>query len=252
MIGRRTVLGFMAAALAQGAATGALMAQQPQGSPPPPGPPPTPRFAFDDVVRRARDLSQVAYEAPSAQLPEALGRLDFDQWRDIRFRAERSFFAQGGSPYRLQLFHLGFLFTRPVTVNLVREGIATPIPYATNLFDYGRTRLEPPLPVNAGFAGFRLHFPLNDPRLSDELISFIGASYFRFLGRGQKYGLSARGLAIGAGVKDGEEFPFFREFWIETPQPNADRAVVHALMDSPSVSGAFQFLIFPAAPRSWR
>lgn len=223
----------------------ALMAQQPVAPPPPASAPPTPRFVFDDVVRRARDLSQAGYEAQAVQLPEALARLEFDQWRDIRFRAERAFFNTPASAYRMQLFHLGFLFTKPVTINIVREGIATPIPYAANLFDYGRTRFEPALPVNSGFAGFRLHYPLNDPRVHDELISFIGASYFRFLGRGQKYGLSARGLAIGAGVKDGEEFPYFREFWVETPRSDSDRLTIFALLDSPSVAGAFQFIIFP-------
>ena len=53
-------------------------------------------------------------------------------------------------------------------------------------------------------------------------MSFLGASYFRFLGRGQSYGLSARGLAVNTGGDD-EEFPFFREFWIETSK-NDSRA----------------------------
>ncbi len=249
-IDRRRTLGVLALAFAASVAPGALTAQQRPAQPPPsPAPPqaapPTPRFAFDDVVRRARDLSALAYEAQTQAAPEELQRLDFDRWRDIRFRTERAFFANTPSPFRMHLFHLGFLFTRAVTVNIVRDGIAAPIPYNANLFDYGRTRFERQLPVNAGFAGFRLHHPLNDPRVWDELISFIGASYFRFLGRGQKYGISARGLAIGAGVKDGEEFPYFREFWVETPQPQADRVTIHALMDSPSIAGAFQFIVFP-------
>jgi glucans biosynthesis protein len=246
---RRRLLQATALSLAASVAPAALFAQAPAQAPAQPSTapanPPVPRFAFDDVVRRARDIAALAYEPNQAQLAEPLSRLDFDQWRDIRFRAERAFFGQGGSPFRMHLFHLGFLFTRPVTVNIVREGLATPIPYAANLFEYGRTRFDKPLPVNAGFAGFRLHHPLNDPRIHDELISFIGASYFRFLGRGQKYGLSARGLSIGAGVKDGEEFPYFREFWVETPGPTADRATIYALMDSPSIAGAFQFIIFP-------
>ncbi len=244
---RRRLLKATALSLAASVAPGTLFAQTqaPAQAAPPPVAPPVPRFAFDDVVRRARDIAALPYESGPNALAEQLSRLDFDQWRDIRFRAERAFLAQGGSPFRMQLFHLGFLFTRPVTINIVRDGLATPIPYAANLFDYGRTRFDKPLPVNAGFAGFRLHYPLNDPRVHDELISFIGASYFRFLGRDQKYGLSARGLAIGAGVKDSEEFPYFREFWIDTPAANADRATIYALLDSPSVAGAFQFIVFP-------
>ena len=121
------------------------------------------------------------------------------------------------------MFHPGFLFTRPVVVNVVRDGVATPVPYSAGLFDYGRVKFDKPLPVNLGFAGFRLHYPLNDPRIFDELISFIGASYFRVLGRDQRYGLSARGLSIGAGVPGGEEFPMFREFWVESPAADAER-----------------------------
>ncbi|MBS7741605.1 MAG: glucan biosynthesis protein G [Chelatococcus sp.] len=214
---------------------------QPSGSAPPQTPP---QFVYDDVVRRARELGAVPYEPNPPALPEPLSRLDYDGYRDIRFRPERSLLAQGGGQFRMQMFHPGFLFKRPVTVNIIREGVPTPVPYSAQLFDYGRNKFDKPLPVNTGFAGFRLHYPLNDPRVHDELIAFLGASYFRFLGRDQRYGLSARGLAINAGGE--EEFPFFREFWIDNPAPGADRVVIYALLDSASITGAFQFLVYPS------
>ncbi|HEV7910106.1 MAG TPA: glucan biosynthesis protein, partial [Methylocella sp.] len=193
-----------------------------RSAPAQPGKPPQapPKFDFDDVVRRARDLTTADFDTASPALPEALNKLDFDAWRDIRFRPDKAFLATNGSQFRLQLFHLGHLYRRPVTINTLRDGIPTPIPYAANLFDYGRTKIDKPLPVNLGFAGFRLHYPLNRPKVFDEVIAFLGASYFRFLGRDQRYGMSARALAVGAGTT-AEEFPFFREFWIETPEPNA-------------------------------
>lgn len=249
---RRRVLGGLSAALCLSVAPSGLLAQQPRAptqpqgqpqTPPPQNAAPQPRFGFEDVQRRAREISAVPYE-PIAPLPEALAKLDYDSWRDIRFRPERALLAQNGSPFRMQMFHPGFLFTRPVTVNVVRDGVPMPVPYAANLFDYGRVKFDKPLPVNLGFAGFRLHYPLNDPRVYDELISFIGASYFRVLGRGQRYGLSARGLAIGAGTT-AEEFPVFREFWIEQPAANAERIVIHTLLDSPAVTGAYRFTIYP-------
>jgi glucans biosynthesis protein len=210
------------------------------------GPAPVARFGYDDVVRRARDLAGMVHDATVPPLPDALARLDYDSYRDIRFRPDRALLGQTGGAFRMQMFHPGFLFNRTVTVNLIRDGIPTPVPYASSLFDYGRNRFDRALPVNLGFAGFRLHYPLNDPKIQDELISFLGASYYRFLGRGQRYGLSARGLAIGVGAKETEEFPIFKEFWIEAPGPDADRAVVYALMDSPSLTGAFQFLVYPS------
>ncbi|MBN9443317.1 glucan biosynthesis protein G [Bosea sp. (in: a-proteobacteria)] len=245
MLDRRHVLGGLSAALCLSAAPSVLLAQQPQNPnpPPPPQTPPQPRFGFEDVQRRAREVAAVAYEPP-AGLPEPLARLDYDAWRDIRFRPERALLGQNGSPFRMQMFHPGFLFNRPITVNVVRDGVPTPVPYAANLFDYGKVKFDKPLPVNLGFAGFRLHYPLNDPRVLDELIAFIGASYFRVLGREQRYGLSARGLAIGAGTGS-EEFPAFREFWVEQPGAGAERIVVNALLDSPSLTGAYRFTIYP-------
>ncbi len=245
---RRQLLGGAASAalLAAGAAKAQNRPPQASPAPPPSQPPaPAPRFVFDDVVRRARELAALPYETPPP-LPEPLAKLDFDTWRDIRFRPERAFLQAPGSQFRLQTFHPGFLYTRPVTINLIREGVPAPIPYAANLFDYGRNRFERPLPVNTGFAGFRLHYPLNDPKVHDEIISFLGASYFRFLGQGQKYGLSARGLSIGVGAKETEEFPVFREFWVEQPEPSADRAVIHALLDSESLTGAYRFDLYAA------
>jgi periplasmic glucans biosynthesis protein len=240
---RRNLLGAAALGVGSLAWSGAIAqpTQKPAG---PPTQPQAPRFGFDDVVRRARDLSIAPFDATIAKLPDGLETLDFDGWRDIRFKPEKAIFTQQNSAFRLQVFHLGHLYRRPVTINTIRDGIATPIPYTAALFDYGKTKFDRVLPVNTGFAGFRLHYPLNNPRVYDEVCSFVGASYFRFLGRGQDYGISARALAVQAGTNQ-EEFPFFREFWIETPGPNADRAVFYGLLDGLSVTGAFRFELHP-------
>ena len=236
-------------ALAQGTklAQGTPMAQ---GSPANPATAPTAtaaKFSFDDVVKRARDLAGAPFDGAVPALPDALAKLDFDAWRDIRFRADKALLGNAGGPYRLQLFHLGHLFKRPVTINTMRDGIATPVPYSANLFDYGRIKFDKALPVNMGFAGFRIHYPLNKPGVGDELVSFVGSSYFRFLGRNQQYGLSARSLAVNTGLLDNkEEFPFFREFWFDTPGPEADHITLFALLDSESLAGAYRFDFYPA------
>ncbi len=207
---------------------------------PPAGPP---RFSFEDVVRRARDLS-TAPLAPAPALPEPLARLDPALAREIRFRPERAFLAGEGSQFRLETMHLDGRSARPVTVNLIRDGIATPIPYAASLFDYGRVKFDKPLPLNLGFAGFRLRFPLNDPRAFDDTLTFTSASSFTFLGRGQRAGALLRALTVNAGLGN-EEFPFFREFWIQAPEPNATRVTILALLDGESVTGAFRFDVSP-------
>ena len=195
-------------------------------------------------MQRATQLASVPFEGQLPPLPDELKKLDYDHWRQIEFREPKALFGSNGSQFHLELFHLGHLYKRPVVINTIRDGIPTPIPYQPSEFNYGSTKFTKPLPVNLGFAGFKIRSPLNDPKKFDEFISFVGSSYFRFLGRGQAYGLSARGLALGGGTHE-EEFPFYREFWIETPKPDVDKLTIYAVLDSSVVTGAYQFDCYP-------
>ena len=95
-----------------------------------------------------------------------------------------------------------------------------------------------------GFAGFRVHFQTD---LEREVVAFLGASYFRAVSGELQYGLSARGLAVDCGMDRAEEFPMFTAFWLERPALDAGTLTVYALMDSPSIAGAYRFNISPAA-----
>jgi len=232
------------AALAAAAAPQTVARAEGAGPPPAESSGKPPRFSFTEVIERARRLANAPFEDAANRLPEPFENLDYDAWRAIRFRPERALLTSAGGAFRLETFHLGFLYRRPVTVNVIRDGIAAPIPYSTALFDYGALKPGASLPVNLGFAGFRLHYPLNDPHVNDEAISFLGASYFRFLGREQKYGLSARALCVEAGT-DKETFPFFREFWVETPGVSSGHATIYALLDGEAAAGAYRFELTP-------
>ena len=204
-------------------------------------------FDFDVLSSMAQKLASQAYAAPSTVLPDSVKKLDYDQHRDIRFvRNNGPWFGQR-LPFELQFFHLGSLFNVSVPINELINGRSHPIKYSPQFFDYGRNNLDPSQLENIGYAGFRLHNPLNTSHYFDELVSFLGASYFRALGKGNKYGLSARGLAIDTAVQTGEEFPVFKEFWLEKPTRKSQSVIVYALLDSPSVAGAYSFAITPGA-----
>ncbi|GLI91928.1 glucan biosynthesis protein [Methylocystis echinoides] len=230
-ITRRQMLGALAAT-----GTHLIAPAQAQGV----GSNPTPKFGYEDVLQRARALAAAPFADGATRPPAPFDSLDFDSWRDIRFRDDHALFANLPGAFRLATFHRGFLFPRAVTVNTIRDGIAAPIPYSPALFDFGRVKVGDSLDINTGFAGFRMNFPVNDPHVYDEAISFLGASYFRFLGRDQQYGLSARALCVEAGTGK-ETFPFFREFWIETPAAGSNRAVIYALLDGEAATGAYRF-----------
>jgi len=203
------------------------------------------KFSRDTVSELARKLSKKAYKAPLSVLPESLQDLNYDQYRDIRFNPEGAIWADESLPFQMQLFHRGFYFQDPVEIAIVDEGVAKHLSYSPELFSTGNVMQEPLPKQDIGFAGFRLHYPINRDDYLDELVVFQGASYFRSLGKHQAYGLSARGLAIKTAEPDGEEFPVFRAFWIEKPTPDSQSVVVYALMDSPSVTGAYRFTIRP-------
>jgi len=205
-----------------------------------------PAFGFPDVDQRARDRARRPPVEREDALPDALAELDYDQYRDIRFKPESALW-RGRSRFEIQLFHRGFYFDRRVDLFEVTPEGVQPIVFSPNAFDYKDLPVPRDLPASTGFAGFRVHYPLQVPDYKDELIVFLGASYFRALARNQIYGLSARGLAIDTATERGEAFPHFTDFWLVRPAAGDRTLVVFALLDSERVTGAYRFDVRPGA-----
>jgi len=203
-------------------------------------------FAFANVQQLAQERAAHDYRPMPAALPAALANLSYDQYRDIRFRPESALW-RGQSLFEVQFFHRGYHVRQRVNIVEVTAAGASPVAYNPQFFTFGPLLRLPKAAANLGFAGFRVHYPLHSPGYKDELIVFLGASYFRVLGRNQHYGASVRALAIDTAAPGGEEFPSFTDFWLVRPQP-ADRVLtIYALLDGKSVAGAYQFQIRPGA-----
>ena len=202
-------------------------------------------FGLDDVARRAEELAKQPYRKPPDHLPGTMGQLSYDQYRDIRFRPDRALWRGARLPFEVMFFHEGFSFTTPVAVHEVADGVVRDVAFDPGDFDYGNNRIDPADLRGLGFAGVRVHYPLNRRDYRDEVLVLLGASYFRALGRGQVYGVSARGLAVDTAASTGEEFPRFVEFWLERPARRAKALTVLALLDSPRITGAYRFVLRP-------
>jgi periplasmic glucans biosynthesis protein len=202
-------------------------------------------FGFADVNRLAEELARGPYEPDRPELPEAFRDLQYDQYRDIRFRSDKSIWSNESVPFRLQLFPRGFLYRDRVRINIVDETGARPLAFSRDLFDYGKNQVPAALPSDIGFAGMRILYPMHREDRWDEVAVFLGASYFRAIGQHQNYGVSARGLAIDTGLDTPEEFPVFRELWVVKPQADDTAITVFALLDSQRATGAYRFLIRP-------
>ncbi len=204
-------------------------------------------FSFDILTAAMKEKAGREYQPVAETLPEAVTELTYDQYRAIVFRPEASVWA-GQTPFELQAFHPGWLFKQPVHIHVVENGAAARLHVGAEMFEY-RAPLVDPAKFQGmdfpGVAGFRLLYPINSPDRMDEIVSFLGASYFRALGRDNFYGLSARGLAVNTATSVGEEFPMFTDFWIEKPQRRNKAVTVYAALDSASVTGAYAFQIAP-------
>lgn len=207
---------------------------------------PRPWFSMADVEAKARSLADKPFENPDGQVPEFLLNLSYDQWRKLRFRPERSLWRDEDLPFEVQFFHPGLFYNRLVTLNVVEGTAASRLPFSTDMFEYGDEALAAKVRATPlDFAGFRLHFPVKTGEYKDEVAVFLGATYFRAVTRNSQYGLSGRGLAIDTALPSGEEFPYFREFWLVKPAPDAESITLYALLDTPSLTGAYRFVITP-------
>ena len=203
-------------------------------------------FSYDALIARMREAASQPYTAPEP-LEGPISDLDYDDYRLIQFDPDRARWAGSDSRVVLHAYHPGWLFDYVVKLNEVVDGQARPMRFGRDDYTYYGDAGDhfPPDASFPGVAGFRLNAPLNDPERFDEVVSFLGASYFRALGKGNVYGLSARGLAVNTAIGREEEFPLFSEFWLERPDPGSDHVVFYAALESPSVSGAFRFAVTP-------
>jgi len=237
---RRTLLGAAGAAATLGPAAlispAALAAGiKPLGKPQP--------FSYAALKGRARALAAAAYQPSKHVVPPAVLGLDFDQFQAIRFKPDHALWVDEKLRFQIKLFHLGLFFKRPVQMFELDNGSAQELAYDPSMFDYGKSGLRgEQQPKDLGFAGFQLVFhtaPKHD------VAAFLGASYFRSTTGTRQYGLSARGLAVDTVLPRDEEFPDFIEFYFERPAPQSNTLIVYALLDSPSISGAYRFAITP-------
>jgi glucans biosynthesis protein len=239
-----SALGFASLGLSGALATGRLLLSSPAeaaeltagllGDPAP--------FSRSLLLDQAKKLAGSDYREPP-QVAEHWANLPYEQYREIKFRTEDSLWLGENRGFTATLLHTGFLYKQAVGIFLVEGGSQRKLKFDASLFDYGPNLKSPDKGEDLGFSGFKLRRTSTPAEPGEEFISFQGATYFRAKARGQIYGLSARGLAINTGEPNGEEFPLFESFWIETPDVNASSVVVHALLNSRSCTGVYRFTL---------
>ncbi|MEC5127419.1 glucan biosynthesis protein G [Verrucomicrobiales bacterium BCK34] len=207
-------------------------------------------FHFENLENRAASLAEKPF-VPFPENPPLLSNLSYDQYRAIISSEKGQSQRKDGTPFRIEFLHPGYLFRVPVKIHFLDPATREPalFPFDPELFDYSELVLPEKLDTATirGYAGFRIQHPLHGiPENFDEIGSFAGSSYFRLLGKNQRYGISARGLALNVAHHAApEEFPVFTEYWIVRPEKDDTTLTFYALLESESVTGAFEFVVHP-------
>lgn len=213
-------------------------------------PPPAPQILdpFPSVIQKAQKRAGRSYKPAEDLAPDFIRALSEAQWKTIQFNPGLNVWNNKKTPFGLELYHPGFIYDRQVTVNLVDTDKTETLAFSPDFFVYGngnKNLIEKAKQASPGFAGFRITYPLHNTHSSDVIASFLGASYFQGAGKFSNRGVHARALALNTALPDGEEIPYFREFWIVTPRPDDTSVIVCAMLESPNVTGAYRFLITP-------
>ncbi len=198
-------------------------------------------FSFDNVIDKAQDLASEAYvqQKPSSQDNRSL---TYDQYRSIRFKRTQAISVASDSSFKFEVLPAGYRFTNTINVYLVKNGVPVKFIPDSDMFENdSKTSISKgtKIPVS----GLRILSTINSPDLLDEFLVFQGASYFRAVPKKGQYGLSARGIVVHPTRKKSEEFPVFTDFWIQQSASDKKSITIYALMNGPSETGAYQFIV---------
>lgn len=246
-----TAMGFGSAQAADAPTPPASSANGSAGATPPPKPLPeglsfgaNKPFSFKSLISRAEEMAKAPYQAPPSPVPDAIAQIDYDAAGKINFNPADALWGKAGSVYPITFRPLGKYFKQSVAMHVVDGDRAREIEYRPDYFTMPADSPLRQVPAGqSGIAGFWVQRSrrVGDWHASEPWATFQGASYFRAISRQGQVGMSARGIAINTGMPQGEEFPDFRAFWFEPSLNEGDPVVVYALLDGPSISGAYRF-----------
>ncbi len=209
-------------------------------------------FSHDWLKAHAQALAAADYTPPPRPDPKIVSSIDYDAHGQIHYRSDYALFGDGDqSAFPITFQHVGMYFPKTVRMYAVEQGpgqeVAREILYDPGYFTIPPGNPAAQLPLNPSpMAGFWIREPKDgteDWRKAEPWVTFLGASYFRAKGELGQVGMSARGITLTPGGSSPEEFPDFTGFWF-MPAPAASKSVtVFALLDGPSVAGAYRFVM---------
>ena len=204
-------------------------------------------FAFElqDVVSRAQQLAAERY-VPPAEAPPFMREMGYDQYRGMRHQARHNLWRNLDSNFQVSPVMPGGVYKHTVPINEVVGSTVRRIPFRKQEFAFDEPDLARLIPDDLGLAGFELNYSFDRSASAQKFFVFAGASYFRGIGK-----------QAGSGGCPFEERQSTRDFRRAKSFPTSPssgwyvrkvarrRMTVYALLDSPRLTGAYEFVISP-------
>ncbi len=207
-------------------------------------------FSYNWLKVHAETLAGAAYLAPPRPDPKIVSSIDYDAHGQIHYKSEYALFGDNDpAAFPITFMHVGQYFPKTVRMYALDAGggEAREILYDPSYFAIPQGNIAAELPASPSpIAGFWIREPKSGSenwREAEPWVTFLGASYFRAKGELGQVGISARGIALTPGGSAPEEFPDFVAFWFLPSPPNSKTMTVYALLDGPSVTGAYRFVM---------
>src|SRR6187402_963674 len=130
---------------------------------------------FDYVTKIAAERARQPFQSPGGNLPEVLKseKLNYDNYRKIRFRTDRSFWLTDNLPFRAEFFHPGYIYQEPVRIFEFTKTHVQRVRFVRDWFNYSDLKIESQIPADTGYAGFKAAFQLNKAGDYAEILSFL-------------------------------------------------------------------------------
>ena len=239
-VDRRTLLKGAAASAAAMSPLGEALAAQSDGlqyDPPVP-------FTYDLFKTQARDQANGPYIPPPRPAPDVLQKINYEEWGKIRFRDDYALFADGPGRFPVTFFHLGLFFQKAVSMHVVEGGMSRQIIYEQSYFE---------MPANSPARDCRR--ARASPACASRRRATARSIGARTTGSPSSAPpISARSASSGntafprAALRSTSRSPIGRRNFPTSPISTSIRAgrrhvTLYALMEGPSIVGAFRFLM---------
>ncbi len=201
-------------------------------------------FTFDQVRALASDLALKPFVKRQGPLAEFWKNLTPADVAKISFRRDQAFWAADGFGYALELTHPTSLNPNTMLWSENGGGKTRSLDPERKFFDYHDLALPDDLAPLPGVAGGKILFPLNSAEVLEPILEFTNHTGFRGRAPGLEFGVACSAIVLNPGTER-EELPQFQRFWFDRPTAVNKALNFYALLDSPSVSGAYRFKLVP-------